>query len=304
MARVLVIVVMACLFGSRRCSPCRFVMKRRGCRKGDGCNHCHTCPMKLVSSVIVEEDEDMVEEFDPCLNSACREMTTLRARSLFLAHAGGSVCSMNFEHVRSGDCTVLLKEWLWANDLIGPVARRIDYVVFVDLGNVLTRMRVAELARLDYDFTVSGFKHFAFFICTRGRTPWIEILRDEDLTTFMDICDGVIVTEHLERSNRCSVFPEQRLGMTRKMIYLGNGDKGDAAALFGVPVFLFDDRSENITQVQRKGAFGSDGALVHRPDLRERECQQGDRFQWHTTVLPRDVETWAVLVEEWSKIPR
>ena len=54
-------------------------------------------------------------------------------------------------------------------------------------------------------------------------------------------------------------------GMGNNMICI-NGDAGDAAQLLGLPLILFDDREDNLDDVQREGSKENVGVLVRRGD--------------------------------------
>ena len=72
--------------------------------------------------------------------------------------------------------------------------------------------------------------------------------------------------------------------MRADFIALSNGDKGDAARLVNLPVLLFDDKKENIIEVERKGPVGSKGILVSRYRQRYRHTIWPPPTKWKTEI--------------------
>ena len=66
-----------------------------------------------------------------------------------------------------------------------------------------------------------------------------------------------------------------------------NGDKGDVAALTGLPMLLFDDREENLDDVLKKGISGCEGVLVRRGSASQRRVPR--RWREH---LINDSQQW------------
>ena len=80
--------------------------------------------------------------------------------------------------------------------------------------------------------------------------------------------------------------------MPLNYISLTNGDKGDAAKLLNVPVFLFDDKISNLNQVKWKGIWGSDGARV---------VKSMSMSNYHGTIVvgTRNSGQWKRVIRYW-----
>ncbi len=181
-----------------------------------------------------------------------------------------------------------LRQWAWTINMMGPQRLTLRAAVFLDLGNVLSELTIPELAELDFELLNSAdMQGIGILICTRGMTRWKQIQEKESLCTFSRSVTGTIVTDYLSRYDSRYVTACRPADMRADFIALSNGDKGDAARLVNLPVLLFDDREENIIEVERKGPVGSKGILVSR-----------HRQRYRRTVWPPPTE-WKTKIYEW-----
>ena len=236
-------------------------------------------------------DEDELEEayhFDVMANRSAATLQKFEAELLYLRT--GHSHNMNVSQVPRED-EETLRQWAWSINLSGNMKTPMQAAVLLDVGGVLARLNTAALANLEWDLTHEDMTGIGVFICTRGEYRWRELLTQSAISVFCRGMTGTIITRYLQRYSRNRGVRLKRTGeMPLDFICLSNGDKGDAASILGVPVILFDDRLENIWQVEGKGIRGSKGVLV----------KGGRRWAWHKNeTVPLASSEWKRMVKDW-----
>jgi hypothetical protein len=135
-----------------------------------------------------------------------------------------------------------------------------------------------------------------FVVCSYGRGHVDDTMKKSAPSApFVHSAAGHIFTDHREHwHDRVDVRRDPFEPLTTIHI---RGDKGDAAALLGCPVLLFDDKERNLDQVVAKGVRGSDGVLVRQG----RHAYRRVDTKWKDLVC-RDPWRWPGIVESWADL--
>ena len=129
----------------------------------------------------------------------------------------------------------------------------------------------------------------ALVLLSRGTSRWTDALEEGDQTVFYRCADFLIYTEKInrdpDRDGPVSIwrYPE----MESHMICI-NGDKGDAAQLLGLPMILFDDKEENLTDIIDKGHRQNVGVVVRRGEAVNRRIKRRN----NRSMVINDPHAW------------
>ena len=127
----------------------------------------------------------------------------------------------------------------------------------------------------------------------------MALIQDKLLRNFAQHFRGVIVTRYFTRHplQNPLVKVTREHNMPHQVIFLSNGDKGDAARVINVPVLTYEDSRQNATQVALKGVEGSKSVLIVQ-NSGVGHCQCGDIFACSMLELSRH---WADIAKSWFK---
>ena len=76
-----------------------------------------------------------------------------------------------------------------------------------------------------------------------------------------------------------------------------SGDKGDAAQLLGLPLILFDDREDNISDVVNKGTSRNVGVVVRRGEATHRHTHHRNKH-----LVFNDPHDWVYLSWRFARL--
>ena len=185
---------------------------------------------------------------------------------------------LTFNGVRLADSQSLALWTSWGHQNILP---DVHAVVAFDKHNVLDTISFEQASKMSCLSTQRN----ALAVLSRGPAHWkqsFNIKKEWHLAA--QAADIYLYTEAIHHEGPVCVY--QVDGMPSNAICI-DGDKGDVAALLGLPVLLFDDRERNLDDIIKKGVAGCEGVLVRRGDASQREV----RRDWRSRVI-NDPEDW------------
>ena len=152
-------------------------------------------------------------------------------------------------------------------------------------------------------------------ICSYGRSHQRDTWRrDADWFPFVCQIDGAVFT--LTRDNGYRMVDIEQVEGCGPHVITFSGDKGQVAGLLPLPCILFDDKEENVRQVQCKG-YQSDGVVYRSRSAVHRGRRRGNRrgpspvfpaaWSQETFRISRDPFEWPMLVQgfvDWQKSRR
>ena len=188
----------------------------------------------------------------------------------------GPPATWNGVHLADSGSLGLWRSWHEQN-----IAPEMISVMAFDKNNVLDRMCWDHAGKLICVRTHNN----ALAVVSRSTKRWGEVF-DTKLEWHLAAraADINIFTETIHHAGPVRVF---RLdGMLANTICI-NGDKGDVAALIGLPMLLFDDREENLDDVLKKGISGCEGVLVRRRSASQRRVPR----HWREHLI-NDSQQW------------
>ena len=176
--------------------------------------------------------------------------------------------TFNGVHLVDSQSLVLWTSWSCQN-----ILPHFHAVVAFDMHNVLDTMSQEQAGKM------SGLKtqRNALAVLSRGPVRWKESF---NIKLAADI---YLYTEVIQHDGPVRVY--QFNGMPSNVICI-DGDKGDVAALLGLPLLLFDDKERNLDVVLKKGVAGCEGVLVRRGDASQRNVWRA--WRCHVSNDPQD----------------
>lgn len=154
-------------------------------------------------------------------------------------------------------------------------------VLAFDKHNVVDTMNAEECSRfiglrnqVHYRNNLGG----ALALISRGIGRWRESLEEGEQMASYKCADFLTYTEKIGRDpDRDGAIRVWRYpGMESHMICI-DGDKGDAAQLLGLPLILFDDKEDNLTDIVDKGHSRNVGVVVRRGEAVNRKVYRRNR---------------------------
>ena len=201
-----------------------------------------------------------------------------RRAALREEHARARRSLLTFNGVRLADSQSLALWTSWGHQNILP---DVHAVVAFDKHNVLDTISHEQASKMSCLRTQRN----ALAVLSRGPEHWKQSFNiNKEWHLAARAADIYLYTEAIHHEGPVCVY--QVDGMPSNAICI-DGDKGDVAALLGLPVLLFDDRERNLDDIIKKGVAGCEGVLVRRGDASQREV----RRDWRSRVI-NDPEDW------------